>query len=289
MTQLWLRLISFRPIGSPRIWANPISPSSTALSSCRTRIGTRKPNIAKAIFQAPCFSISTRSPIIRPICRICCPRRRISQRRCAISASMRRCGSSSMTPPACKASPRVWWTLRLFGAKDVKILSGGLPKWKAEGRPLESGAVARSATIVQCTFRSRLRGFGGECLARRAIGRGADRRCARGAAVSRRNAGTTARPALRSYPRQSQCAVARRRRQMARCARRQRSPTAFTRAGVDLARPIITTCGSGVTAAILLLALETTGKQGIVLYDGSWSEWGGRQDLPIARGLSSRL
>ncbi len=59
---------------------------------------------------------------------------------------------------------------------------------------------------------------------------------------------------------------------------------AFMQAGVDLKRPIITTCGSGVTAAILLLALETIGKKGVVLYDGSWTEWGARPDLPIATG-----
>jgi thiosulfate/3-mercaptopyruvate sulfurtransferase len=59
---------------------------------------------------------------------------------------------------------------------------------------------------------------------------------------------------------------------------------AFEKAGVDFARPIITTCGSGVTASILLLALESIGKNDVVLYDGSWSEWGGRPDLPIATG-----
>ena len=61
---------------------------------------------------------------------------------------------------------------------------------------------------------------------------------------------------------------------------------AFVNAGVDLSRPLITTCGSGVTAAILLLALATVEKSGVVLYDGSWSEWGGRLDLPVATGAS---
>ncbi|HYP57116.1 MAG TPA: rhodanese-like domain-containing protein, partial [Beijerinckia sp.] len=61
---------------------------------------------------------------------------------------------------------------------------------------------------------------------------------------------------------------------------------AFGKIGVDLNRPVITTCGSGVTAAILLLALETIGKQGVILYDGSWTEWGGRDDLPVATGAA---
>jgi thiosulfate/3-mercaptopyruvate sulfurtransferase len=59
---------------------------------------------------------------------------------------------------------------------------------------------------------------------------------------------------------------------------------ALDRAGVDLSRPVITSCGSGVTAAILALALETLGRPAKALYDGSWTEWGSREDLPLATG-----
>jgi thiosulfate/3-mercaptopyruvate sulfurtransferase len=65
---------------------------------------------------------------------------------------------------------------------------------------------------------------------------------------------------------------------------RARIEAAFTEAGVDLDKPIITTCGSGVTAAILTFALESVGKEPKGLYDGSWAEWGSRPDLPVERG-----
>lgn len=178
---------------------------------------------------------------------------------------------------------RVWWTLRLYGAKDVKILSGGLPKWKAEGRPLESGSVMRQPQSFKVQFDAAAVASAADVL--KASQDGAPQIVDARSAPRFKGEIPEPRPGLRSghipgslnVPYRDVIANG-----------EMRSPAevaaAFTRAGVDLSRPIITSCGSGVTAAILLLALETTGKQGIVLYDGSWTEWGGRPDLPIAQG-----
>lgn len=177
---------------------------------------------------------------------------------------------------------RVWWTLRLFGAKDVKILTGGLPKWKAEGRALESGKVARAPQDFAVRFDAAGVALAADVLevAQSGAAQIVDAR----AAPRFRGETPEPRPGLRSghIPGSFNvpwCEVV--------AEGELRSPkavsAAFAEAGVDVARPVITTCGSGVTAAILLLALETTGKHGVVLYDGSWAEWGARQDLPIER------
>jgi len=178
---------------------------------------------------------------------------------------------------------RVWWTLRLFGAKDVKILSGGLPKWKAEKRPLETGVVTRPPQNFAVHFDAAAVASAADVL--KAAQSGSAQIIDARAAARFRGETPEPRPGLRSGHIPGSFNVPWRdvveKGEM-------RAPTdlaaVFAHAGVDLSRPIITTCGSGVTAAILLLALEMTGKRGIVLYDGSWTEWGGRQDLPIALG-----
>ena len=180
-------------------------------------------------------------------------------------------------------APRVWWTLRLFGAKDVKILTGGLPKWKAEGRALESGVVGRPPQSFSVQFDAAAVAPAAAVLA--ASQTGAAQIVDARAAPRFRGETPEPRPGLRSGHIPGSLNVPWR--EVVDKAE-MKAPAdvtaAFTQAGVDLAHPIITTCGSGVTAAILLLALETTGKNGIVLYDGSWTEWGGCADLPIAQG-----
>jgi len=181
------------------------------------------------------------------------------------------------------ASPRVWWTFRLFGAKNVYILDGGLPRWKSESRPLESGPANRApktfhaqAPLPIVATTESVRQALADKSAQVVDARAADR--FRGEAPEPR-------PGLRSghmpgsFNVPSSLLV-----ENGSLAPSERIRAAFAAGGVDIEKPVITSCGSGVSAAILWLALDSLGRTPQALYDGSWSEWAARPGLPIATG-----
>lgn len=181
------------------------------------------------------------------------------------------------------ASARVWWMFRTMGHEDVAVLDGGLGKWQAEGRPVDD----LPTPPAERHFTPRLNTF----LLRDLDQMRANLTSKREKVVDTRSAGrftgTVAepRPGLRAghipgavnVPASDLVAAD------GTLKDAQALTAVFAAAGVDIETPITTSCGSGVSAAIGNLALARLGRLEVALYDGSWTEWGGQSDTPVAR------
>ncbi len=183
------------------------------------------------------------------------------------------------------SAARGWWLMGLFGHDAAAVLDGGLPKWRREGRDVQAGAPpAPAPAVFRPDFRpTRLRGIGDVLgnvrrpselvLDARAAGRFTG-------AVPEPRAGMRSGhiPGSASVPYTELLNPDGTFRPAAALAAR------FAAAGVDGTRPVVTSCGSGVTACILTLGLRLAGLPEGAVYDGSWTEWGGRADTPVATG-----
>ena len=185
--------------------------------------------------------------------------------------------------PGFFSAPRVWWMLRLMGAREVFVLDGGFDRWKAQGRPV----TAETTRIAPGFFET-------ACDEARVV----SFEEMRGIVVQRTAQIADARPAGRFSGAEPEPRPGMRGGHMPGA--RNVPAAALSRdgsllpveelravleeAGLDLSKPVVTSCGSGITAAVVSLALASVGHTDNRLYDGSWSEWGGRADTPVVTG-----
>ena len=182
------------------------------------------------------------------------------------------------------SAARVWWTFRLMGKTDVAVLDGGLPKWRAEGREVEDTppvirdrhmTVSRQNHLVKDVTQV---AHAAKLAEAAIIDARSGARFAGDAPEPRAGLRAGHIPGARNVPYTTMLNGDGTLKSVAELR------TVFAAAGVDLTKPAITTCGSGVTAAILSLALERIGHRNHALYDGSWAEWGMYDDLAVATG-----
>jgi len=183
------------------------------------------------------------------------------------------------------AAARAWWMFRAFGHKDVAVLNGGLPKWLREGRPVEDlPPIPRDRHFIPHVDHTIVRSFD-QVKANLASGR----ELVLDARSAGRFTGTEPepRPGLKSghIPGSANVPFLDLIDPDTRCMRPADQLAArFAAAGVRPGRPVVTSCGSGVTACVLALGLWLLGRDDVAVYDGSWAEWGGRDDAPVDVG-----
>ncbi len=180
------------------------------------------------------------------------------------------------------SAPRVWWTFRYFGHEDVAVLDGGLPKWQREGRPVDSLPTPPRERHFTARVNAAILRDAGQVL--KAVERGHEQIIDARPAGRYHGTDPEPRPGLRSGhipgsvslptpdlidPETGALLPA------------DRLAAAFADRGLDLNKPIVASCGSGVAASTTALALYLLGHTNAAVYDGSWTEWGAREDLPI--------
>ena len=181
------------------------------------------------------------------------------------------------------SAPRVWWTMRVFGMKNVCILDGGFPKWMKEGRPVEKGMPKILPSDFAAKFDASLvadYGRVAETLSDHSAQVIDSRPAARfrgEAPEPREGVASGHMPGSLNLPASDVV-------ENGALASNEKIEAAVKKAGVDLSQPVITSCGSGVSAALLWFALDSIGKPPQALYDGSWTDWGTREDAPVATG-----
>jgi thiosulfate/3-mercaptopyruvate sulfurtransferase len=188
---------------------------------------------------------------------------------------------------AVKTSARAWFIARMHGISEVAILDGGLGKWRAESRPLDSGVVETAKGKFTAARGHGTVRFKSDML----VNLGARREQVVDARSRARFSGEEAdfRPNIASGHIPGSCNLPYNLlfQHDGTFCRTSNLKRAFEQAGIDLHKPVVTTCGGGVTAAVLLFALHLLGKDDVALYDGSWSEWGADPATPKEMGAAA--